>query len=402
MKIDLNKLKEDLILILIAITTLLIFCRISDINIGANKSNSLSHDFFITKKLSENAHIEYNQLVTFRKHNKWYADKPFTKIIAGKHNDQIIIVGDKLLIKSKSNLQRIGTIKKTGLSGELLTPIKPQTIAKNHYFVYAPSKDSLDSRYQEIGLIAKDHIIGKSWGLSLIEALIYFSVVITVIIEIIELLRGSKPRMIVIKTMIIVAIFLFLSLASQAKDLGIQANTFPIAEKDLSQSIKTKLTNLQSTGQLEEIQQKWITKTKAKINRPTSVKGLTRAKITQERIHDPSIIVNNDIKDHMGRIIAKKGQIINPLHHKVLTQNIIFINADDQEQLDWSLSQRRQQKNPPIIILTQGNIMDIMKEKQIRLFFDQNGFLTDHFNIRKLPSLIYQKNDKLIIKEVAI
>ena len=42
---------------------------------------------------------------------------------------------------------------------ERLTASKIKKIKKGEYFVYAPHKDSLDSKYEEIGIVSEKHII---------------------------------------------------------------------------------------------------------------------------------------------------------------------------------------------------------------------------------------------------
>ena len=41
-----------------------------------------------------------------------------------------------------------------------------------------------------------------------------------------------------------------------------------------------------------------------------------------------------------------------------------------------------------LIILVRGNIIDLMKDKKIRFFFDQNGILTEKFNLEYFGLLI--------------
>jgi len=45
----------------------------------------------------------------------------------------------------------------------LLDPVQPQIIPEGHYAVFGEAEDSLDSRYEAIGLVPKEDLKGRGW-----------------------------------------------------------------------------------------------------------------------------------------------------------------------------------------------------------------------------------------------
>ena len=54
------------------------------------------------------------------------------------------------------------------------------------------------------------------------------------------------------------------------------------------------------------------------------------------------------------------------------------------------------------LILTEGKIIDLMKTKKIRFYFDQNQILIKKFQIQALPALVEQQEKMLKIMEVVL
>ena len=99
-------------------------------------------------------------------------------------------------------------------------------------------------------------------------------------------------------------------------------------------------------------------------------------------------------------VVVAKGTRVNPLHHQSFKQDLIFIDADIQSQLDWALEENR--NTNAMIILVKGSILQIMRDYKVRIYFDQNGFLLKSFNIEAVPARVSQEGDLLKIEELVI
>ncbi|OAO00809.1 type-F conjugative transfer system protein TraW [Sphingomonadales bacterium EhC05] len=194
-------------------------------------------------------------------------------------------------------------------------------------------------------------------------------------------------------------ITVFLSSPSLARDYGQQGTHFPIIEQDLLEQIQSRLQAMDKNGDIDRLNQKLKARTIARVNRPKSVAGLTRANETTTRLFDPAITLQADILDHDGRRIWSKGTKVNPLDTVPLRAALIFLDGDDPAQLEWAFAQKPKTAK---LILTNGAPLKLMKARQRRFYFDQGGKLTAHFDIKALPAMVDQQGRMLRIREFAL
>jgi conjugal transfer pilin signal peptidase TrbI len=76
--------------------------------------------------------------------------------LVGLEGDEVRNIDGQIFV----GFQKVGAAKKT----ELLTPIKSKIISKGFAFVAGTHEDSLDSRYEEFGLVKLSDIQGKAVG----------------------------------------------------------------------------------------------------------------------------------------------------------------------------------------------------------------------------------------------
>ena len=187
---------------------------------------------------------------------------------------------------------------------------------------------------------------------------------------------------------------------AQAVDHGQMGQTWPVIEPDLMSVIKARLDRAQANGELEELNQRFAEKVKARVMRPSSVAGIRRAEVTRSWEFDPAIVVENDIRDHKGNLIAAAGQRVNPLAAAPLSKKLVFVDGDDPKQVEWAMAHGSDQRAK--IIFVNGSPFELMKTHQRRFYFDQEGKLTGHFGIRHTPAVVEQRGDVLLVEEEAL
>jgi conjugal transfer pilus assembly protein TraW len=200
-----------------------------------------------------------------------------------------------------------------------------------------------------------------------------------------------------------VALLLSLKVAPScimAKDFGTQGLTFPIEEEDPIVLIQNKLKEMEQRGELEEHTQELQKKTKARIQRPTPVKGIRKAQKGKVFFFDPTYVVSEDLKDHQGRVFAKKGTRINPLEKVSLSSDLLFIDGDDEDQV--AFAKAHLEKGTCKLILIKGEPLDLSEELQTLVYFDQQGSLTQKLNITQVPALVTQEGLRLRIEEIEL
>ena len=87
------------------------------------------------------------------------------KAIAGMPGDDIHHEHSKAGVSIRVNQHMIGLALPYRADGQSLTPITAGKIPPRHYFVATKHQQSLDSRYQNIGLIPKSLIQGKAYAI---------------------------------------------------------------------------------------------------------------------------------------------------------------------------------------------------------------------------------------------
>lgn len=195
------------------------------------------------------------------------------------------------------------------------------------------------------------------------------------------------------------SVFLYSS-TGVAKNLGTIGITYTITETDFLEMIQRKLHEKQTSGELKTWQQQFQEESVRHILRPTPV-GLTTTMQPKTFYFDPTLKLQQPIKDHLGNILIKAGTTFNPLTvvswHKVL----FFLDADDRRQVDWLTSQIKSGV-PFKIILVKGDIKAAEEHFQQPIYFDQQGRLSKHFHLQHIPCLIESDGLRLKIREFAL
>ena len=187
---------------------------------------------------------------------------------------------------------------------------------------------------------------------------------------------------------------------SSAVDHGQMGETWPVIEPDLMSVIKARLDRAQANGEIDALNRRFADKVKSRVMRPVPVAGISPATETRTWEFDPAIIVENDIRDHQGNLIATAGQRVNPFAVTGLSKKLLFVNGDDAGEVAWAVE--KGSDNDTKIIFVKGSPFELMKVHQRRFYFDQQGKLTDHFGIRHTPALVEQDGDILQVTEQAI
>ena len=186
-----------------------------------------------------------------------------------------------------------------------------------------------------------------------------------------------------------------------AQDLGVVGPVYPIAEQDMLVTIEQRLKALEESGELARIEEDAKARYRAYVERPKGV-HLPRAKKNRTYYVDPRLTVPYDIRDHEGRIIYPAGTTVNPLDYITLSKQLLFFDGDDPLQIEWARTILGKYSGQIIPILTNGPALTLMKDWEIRLYFDQQGRLAERFGIKSVPALVSQDKRQLKVDEISI
>ncbi|MGE0968603.1 type-F conjugative transfer system protein TraW (plasmid) [Klebsiella sp. WOUb02] len=175
--------------------------------------------------------------------------------------------------------------------------------------------------------------------------------------------------------------------AVSAADLGTWGDLWPVQEQDMLTLITRRLEALQTSGKWEQEMAAFRGRVENHSQRPAPVAGLRRAEKYEQRWFDPSIRLSEDLKDHEGRVFARKGEVVNPLKTVPFMQTLYFIDGDDPDQVAWM---KRQVPDTVLskIILVKGSVPDTSAALDSRIYFDQNGVLCERFGLTTIPARI--------------
>jgi len=191
---------------------------------------------------------------------------------------------------------------------------------------------------------------------------------------------------------------------ASAEDLGVHGKLYEIAEEDVIAYLKRTVQESKDSGEMAKLQDEWKEKTQAGIRRPKdALKNISGVAENKVRYFDPTIELQEDLKDHRGVIFARKGTRVNPLEKMPsFNKELIFIDGDDKKQTRFALERAAKRPLKTKIILVRGNIIDLMEDHQVRIYFDQSGTLVKFFGLSNFPSVINKEKNLLKIEEVRI
>lgn len=187
-----------------------------------------------------------------------------------------------------------------------------------------------------------------------------------------------------------------------ANDLGVIGQTYSIEEEDFLDFIQHRIITMQNNGEWNTLQNQFRNRVKSAVDRPKPVSRITNTTIKKSWVYDPTIVVPYDLKDHHGRVFAKKGSEFNPLTVVSLKNSLVFIDGDNPKQVAWAKACNLQQNGKIKIILINGSIQSLSKSFLKPIYFDQEGRLTTCFHIQHVPAFVMQDGIKLKITEVVV
>lgn len=200
----------------------------------------------------------------------------------------------------------------------------------------------------------------------------------------------------------------FASLA-RAEDLGVKAQTYAL-DPDAAEQIKDVMRRKQSTGELDQFWKNYRDRTIDSIKNPPSL-GVKSDYSVRTELRDLQFAVPEDYKDQNGRVIVRRGTVIQPLKIMPLTSGLIFIDGTDPKQVAYAVA--RSQAEQLKIVLTAGSpyLMRIKYRNVpwhggmgVPFYFDQRKMIINTLqklygvDVNSVPAALFQQGDKLAIQ----
>lgn len=188
---------------------------------------------------------------------------------------------------------------------------------------------------------------------------------------------------------------------ASAEDLGVVGKTYEIEETNLIEHIQMELRAMQDDGRLASEQQRLREQAQARVKRPPG-RSLPRASDSRFHHYDPSVTTDYDITDHAGNIVYRAGTTVNPLTYTALTTPIVFFDGEDAVQTTWVREFLGDAPDRYVPLMTNGPVIQLMEEWNVRLYFDQHGRYADQLGVTALPAVVRQDGMLLRVDEIAL
>jgi len=187
---------------------------------------------------------------------------------------------------------------------------------------------------------------------------------------------------------------------AHADDLGVGGPTYDIAEPDLLEVIQSSLYQMEKNGELSKKQDEYRDRVIGAVEKPKPVSGIKATVVKRTFYHDPTMIMDHDIRGVDGAILFARGLKVNPLDHVSLRDELIFFDGRDRRQVSFVKQTMRKLKGAAKPIMVAGEPLNLMRDWKHRVFYDQGGALVRRLGIRQVPAVVTQDGKRLRVDEV--
>lgn len=197
---------------------------------------------------------------------------------------------------------------------------------------------------------------------------------------------GAMAGGLVVPIFIVGYVMLFLSMdvrAQEAMRTETVGRVYPIIEIDALEEIEAKVASTPFDPKVFGGEDDWSALKSPAL--PLAPEANTRDVI-------PFFSLSFDIPDKDGNILYPKGYTFNPLEYMRLPQRLIVVN---DEQLEWAFTQA---ETGDMVLLSSGNALEATRQVG-RAVFKLEKQIRDRFDLKYVPSIVWQKGAKLVIEE---
>lgn len=191
-----------------------------------------------------------------------------------------------------------------------------------------------------------------------------------------------------------------------AEDLGNKAPVFSV-DQDGRDQLKALAKQKVDQGAFEAYKNEYIKRNVEAIKHPAPL-GIKTSYGHRVELKEARYVMPSDVKDQEGRIVARRGTVIEPLKINPLQSGMIFIDGRDEAQVQYAL--RALRAMPLKIVLVAGSAFDLRVRfkdlvvngsRTVPFYFDQRAMIIGQLNslyridISSVPALVTQTGDKV-------
>ncbi len=185
----------------------------------------------------------------------------------------------------------------------------------------------------------------------------------------------------------------------KAHNLGRYGAVYPILEPDFLQEIQEKMSKIDYSKLYDP---KKMEK-KIRYWKPQQLAKKPRAEKPRVRLVDMTWTLDFDIPDGKGGILYPKGYKVNPLDYITYPGILVFIDASDNEQVEWFKKSPYFSDMRVHLILTDNDkdIIDLSNKLKRPVFYAMRG-IAERLQIEYVPSVAFQEGKMMRVEEIYI
>jgi conjugal transfer pilus assembly protein TraW len=195
---------------------------------------------------------------------------------------------------------------------------------------------------------------------------------------------------------------------ARAEDLGVRGRTGPV-DRDARAQMKDRIRAREANGDLARFWNDYRAKTIEAIKHPAPLGVPSDARYRTE-LHDLRFVMSQDYRDETGRVVVRRGTVIEPLKIQPLTTGLVVIDGRDEEQIRYALAAGARERLK--IVLTAGSPYDLrMRFRNVMwngaptvpFYFDQRKLIINQLqrlygiDLRSVPAKLTQQGSQLRI-----
>jgi conjugal transfer pilus assembly protein TraW len=208
---------------------------------------------------------------------------------------------------------------------------------------------------------------------------------------------------------VVASLLLIIPVVAGAEDLGARGRTVPV-DRDAREQMKDVIRQKEANGDLDRFWTAYRAKVIDAIRHPAPLGVPTDARVRTE-LHDLRFVMPQDYVDQTGRVVVRRGTVIEPLKIQPLTTGLIFIDGRDEAQIQYALAASRRERLK--IVLTAGSPFDLRVRFKnttwngmptVPFYFDQRKLIINSLqrlygvNLRSVPAKLTQQDSRLQIE----
>lgn len=179
---------------------------------------------------------------------------------------------------------------------------------------------------------------------------------------------------------------------------GTQGAVRPVIERNLLEEIELRLSRIDFEEKKKQAVAKFWSKQK--------FITLPRAQKNDAWMIDPTVKVTKDIVNPKGEVLARKGDIVNPLDAVPALNTYVLFNARDVKQLEWAYEQKTSGKLVGTVMFLSSELdsekgwdhLTALRDQFKQEIYMVPKEMVERFNITGLPAIVSTDLERKMLK----